>query len=266
MRVAEASSLTPEERQQLVEWSRGRALPQRLVERARIVLAAAEGKQNKQIAEKLGLDPHTVALWRNRFSPLRIPGTQKDAPRPGRNPQVTLEAAKAVVVKTLRTKPRGRTHWSTRVMAREAGLDHVTVHRIWKRYGLRPHQTRSFKLSQDPRFVEKLIDEMGVYQNPPDQSVIFRVDAKPETQAPERAPALLPMGKDWPEGRPHDDRRHGPQTSSTPSTPWMARFPRSSRFMGYWTTGASTRPPARRHGSADTPDSTFTSRPRVPRG
>ncbi len=95
-------------------------------------------------------------------------------------------------------------------MAREAGLDHVTVHRIWKRYGLRPHQARSFKLSQDPRFVEKLIDVMGVYQNPPDQSVIFRVDAKPETQAPERTPALLPMGKDWPEGRPHDDRRHGP--------------------------------------------------------
>jgi transposase len=209
MRIAVAIVLTPEERKQLVDWSRGRSLPKRIVERARIVLAAAEGQQNKQIAEELGLDPHTIALWRNRFALLRIPGIQKDAPRPGRNPHVTLEAAKAVVVKTLRTKPRGRTHWSTRVMAREVGLDHVTVHRIWKRYGLQPHETQSFKLSKDPRFVEKLVDVVGIYQNPPDRSVVLSVDEKPQTQALERTQAILPMGKDWPEGRPHDYRRHG---------------------------------------------------------
>ncbi len=209
MRVAVTIILAPEELERLLTWSRGRSTPSRLVDRARIVLDAAAGKTNKQIVAERGLDPRTVGLWRRRFALLRLSGIEKDAPRPGRRPRLDLEVAKAIVVKTLRTKPRGRTHWSTRSMAREVGIDHVTVHRVWRRYGLKPHRTQSFKLSRDPRFVEKLVDVAGVYQNPPDKSVIFSVDEKPQTQALERTQAILPMGKDWPEGRPHDYRRHG---------------------------------------------------------
>ena len=209
MRVAVPVILTPEERQQLLTWSRGRSTPKRLMDRSRIVLAAAEGKSNKQIATEFDLDQDSVGLWRRRFTLLHLPGIEQDAPRSGRKPRLDLEVAKAIVVKTLRTKPRGQTHWSTRTMAREMGVDHVTVHRIWKQYGLKPHQTQSFKLSRDPRFVEKLVDVVGVYQNPPDRSILFSVDEKPQTQALERTQAILPMGRDWPEGRPHDYRRHG---------------------------------------------------------
>lgn len=209
MRRAIVIALTPEERQQLLTWSRGRSTPSRLVIRARLVLAAADGKTNKQIVQELELDPRTVGLWRRRFALLHLAGIEKDAPRPGRKPRLDTEVTKAIVVKTLRTKPRGRTHWSTRTMARAVGVDHVTVHRIWRRYGLKPHRTQSFKLSRDPRFVEKLMDVVGVYQNPPDRSVVFSVDEKPQTQALERTQAILPMGKNWPEGRPHDYRRNG---------------------------------------------------------
>ena len=209
MRIAVPITLSPDERQKLLTWSRGRSIPNRLVKRASIVLDAAEGMTNKEIVEARGLDPRTVGLWRRRFALLRFPGIEKDAPRPGRKPRLDIEVTKAIVVKTLRTKPRGRTHWSTRVMAREVGVDHVTVHRIWRRYGLKPHRTQSFKLSRDPRFVEKLVDVVGVYQNPPERSAIFSVDEKPQTQALERTQAILPMGKDWPEGRPHDYCRHG---------------------------------------------------------
>lgn len=209
MRVARPIALTPDERQQLLTWSRGRSTPKRLVDRAHIVLAASEGKTNKEISQEYNLDPDSVGLWRRRFALLHLAGIERDAPRPGRRPKLDVEVAKAIVVKTLRTKPRGRSHWSTRTMAREMGVDHVTVHRVWKRYGLQPHRTQSFKLSHDPRFVEKLVDVVGIYQNPPEKSVVFSVDEKPQTQALERTQAILPMGKDWPEGRPHDYCRHG---------------------------------------------------------
>ncbi len=209
VRVAAPVTLTEEERSQLDSWARGRSTPARLVLRARIVLAAARGDENEKIARDLGTRPNTVGLWRRRFLLLRLAGIEKDAPRAGRRPRLEVETIKAVVVKTLRTKPRGRTQWSTRTMARATGLGHVTIHRIWRRFGLKPHKTQSFKLSRDPRFVEKLIDVVGVYQNPPERSVVFSVDEKPQTQALERTQAILPLGKDWPEGRPHDYRRNG---------------------------------------------------------
>ncbi|MGI0130187.1 MAG: IS630 family transposase, partial [Thermoplasmata archaeon] len=209
MRVAPTITVTPEEREQLRTWSRGRSLPHRLVDRARIVLAAAEGKTNDEIAREFRLHERTVGLWRRRFALLRLSGIAKDAPRTGRKPRLDSEMIKAIVVKTLHTKPRGETHWSTRTMAREVGLHNSTISRIWKLHGIRPHRTESFKLSKDKHFEEKLVDVVGLYMNPPERSVIFSVDEKPQTQALERTQAILPMGRDWPEGRPHDSRRHG---------------------------------------------------------
>ncbi|MGI0053431.1 MAG: IS630 family transposase [Thermoplasmata archaeon] len=209
MRAAPTVTVTPEEHQQLLTWSRGRSLPHRLVDRARIVLAAAEGKTNDEIAQRFHVHERTVGLWRRRFILLRLKGIEKDAPRTGRKPRLDAEAITAIVVKTLHTKPRGETHWSTRTLAREVGLHHTTIHRIWKLHGIRPHRTESFKLSKDKHFEEKLVDVVGLYMNPPERSVIFSIDEKPQTQALERTQAILPMGRDWPEGRPHDYRRHG---------------------------------------------------------
>jgi transposase len=201
--------VTPEESRQLLAWSRGRSTPHRLVDRARIVLAAAEGKTNDQIAVELQVHRRTVGLWRRRFALLRLAGIEQDAPRTGRRPRLDRKVVEGIVAKTLHTKPRGETHWSTRTLAREVGVHHTTVHRIWRLHGLKPHLTQSFKLSQDKRFEEKLMDVVGLYMNPPERSVIFSVDEKPQTQVLERTQAILPMGTDWPEGRPSDYRRHG---------------------------------------------------------
>ena len=209
MRVAPSVIVTPEEREQLLTWSRGRSTPHRLVDRARIVLSAAEGKTNDQIADELHLHRRTVGLWRQRFVLLRTAGIQQDAPRPGRQPRLDSEAIQAIVLKTLHTRPRGETQWSTRTMAREVGVHYSTIARLWKLHGIRPHRTQSFKLSKDKHFEEKLVDVVGLYMNPPARSVIFSVDEKPQPQALERTQAILPMGRDWPEGRPHDYRRHG---------------------------------------------------------
>ena len=179
------------------------------MDRARIVLAAAEGKTNDQIAIELQVHRRTVGLWRRRFALLRLAGIEQDAPRTGRRPRLDREAVEGIVAKTLLTKPQGETHWSTRSLAREVGLHHTTVHRIWRLRGLKPHLTHSYKLSHDARFEEKIVDVVGLYMNPPERSVIFSVDEKPQTQALERTQAILPMGRDWPEGRPHDYRRHG---------------------------------------------------------
>ena len=209
MRVVPPVLLTPPERSQLESWARGRSTPHRLVLRARIVLRASEGLENFQIAEELRTRPNTVSLWRRRFTLLRLPGIEQDAPRSGRKPRLDPEVVRAILTKTRLTKPRGQTHWSTRTMAREVGVHRSTVQRIWKLHGLQPHRTQSFQLSKDPRVEEKIIDVVGIYLNPPERSVVFSVDEKPQTQALERTQAILPMAKDWPEGRPHDYRRHG---------------------------------------------------------
>lgn len=209
MRVVPPVLLTPPERSQLESWARGRSTPHRLVLRARIVLRASEGLENFQIAEELRTRPNTVSLWRRRFTLLRLPGIEQDAPRSGRKPRLDPEVVRAILTKTRLTKPRGQTHWSTRTMAREVGVHRSTVQRIWKLHGLQPHRAQSLKLSKDPRFEEKIIDVVGIYLNPPERSVVFSVDEKPQTQALERTQAILPMAKDWPEGRPHDYRRHG---------------------------------------------------------
>ena len=141
MRVAPSITLSADERSQLETWSRGRSTPQRLVLRARIVLRAADGRDNQEIAEELQTRPNTVGLWRQRFALLRLPDIEKDAPRPGRNPRLNPEVVRSILDKTLHSTPRGRTHWSTRIMAKEMGVHQVTVHRVWRRYGLKPHLT-----------------------------------------------------------------------------------------------------------------------------
>lgn len=209
MRVAPRIHLTDEEREQLLKWSRGRSTPHRLVLRACIVLQAAEGLQNKEIANRLGTNRHTVELWRRRFLLHRLNGMEKDAPRQGRKPRIPPEVVDTILHKTLHEKPRGATHWSTRSLARAIGVSHATVHRVWKAYRLQPHRVRTFKLSKDPRFAEKVRDIVGLYLNPPRKAAVFSVDEKTQIQALDRTQTILPIRPGLPETRTHDYRRNG---------------------------------------------------------
>lgn len=209
MRVAQAVFLSDPERVELERLARGRSTPHRVVMRARVVLAAAKGLENRDIADSLGLGEHFVGRWRNRFHRLRLAGIQKDAPRPGPKPQVPPEVVEKIVQATLHEKPHGATHWSTRSMAKHVNVSHMTVQRVWKLYNLKPHLTRSFKLSKDKRFVEKLVDVVGLYLNPPERAVVLSFDEKPQIQALERAQTILPLRPGLPEGRSYDYRRNG---------------------------------------------------------
>jgi transposase len=208
MRVAPTIVLAPEERAQLEQWSRGRSTEHRLVLRSQIVLQAAEGKTNQKIVEELDTNPITVGRWRSRFALLRIEGIRHDAPRPGA-PALPDSMVKKIVETTLNEKPRGETHWSTRTLADHLGVSHMTVYRVWRARHLQPHRVESFELSTDPRFEEKLIDIVGLYVNPPENAIVFSVDEKPQMQALERTQTILPVGKDFPEGRPHEYKRNG---------------------------------------------------------
>jgi len=154
---------------------------------------AAEGKQNKEIAEKLKTLPKTVTLWRGRFVVHRLDGILKDAPRPGRKPRISESKIDRIIDLTLHTKPRGATHWTTRTLAREVGVSHMTVRRIWKAHRLQPHRERSFKLSSDPEFNERVRDVVGLYMNPPDKAVVICVDEKPGIQALDRSQTILAL-------------------------------------------------------------------------
>src|SRR5512139_275345 len=177
-RRAEAIVLSPEERGTLELWARGRSLPLRLVQRARIIQMAAAGIPSQDIAHDLQIARPTVQLWRQRFLALRLSGLEKDAPRPGRLPKISARKVAAVVNATLHSAPTNATHWSTRSMAAAQGLSEATVRRIWNRHGLKPHLVKTFKLSRDRAFVEKLCDVVGLYLNPPDKSLILCVDEK----------------------------------------------------------------------------------------
>lgn len=209
MRVAPAIVLSPEEREQLHTWSRGRSTPHRLVLRARIVLGAAEGKQNQAIAAALGTEPDTVSLWRRRFRDHRLAGIRKDAPRPGRKPEIPPAVVDRILQKTLHERPRGATHWSTRTMAEAVGVSRETVRRTWHLYRLQPHLVRRFKVSRDPEFSEKVRDVVGLYLNPPEKAVVLSVDEKTQIQALDRTQRILPLRPGLPESRTHDYRRNG---------------------------------------------------------
>jgi transposase len=200
--------LTDEECETLVRWSRRRKSAQSLALRARIVLACAEGKTNKAVAEELRVWPQTVTKWRGRFVRERLEGLS-DEPRPGAPRTITDEQVEAVVVATLEELPKDATHWSRALMAKRSGLSKSTVGRIWKAFGLKPHLTDTFKLSTDPQFIEKVRDVVGLYLDPPERALVLCVDEKSQIQALDRSQPVLPMMPGMPERRTHDYVRNG---------------------------------------------------------
>ncbi len=173
---------------------------------------ASEGVPNQDIARELGISRPTVQLWRERFLALRGAGLEKDAPRPGRIPRIPESTVRAVVEATLHTTPPAATHWSTRSMAKAQGLSAATIRRIWKRHNLKPHLLRTFKVSRDTQFVEKLYDVVGLYLNPPDKSLVLCVDEKSQIQALDRTQPGLPLKKGRCGTMTHDYKRNGTTT------------------------------------------------------
>ena len=204
-------TMSSDERTHLLAITRSRSLPAALTLRAKIVLACEREPSNAVVATRLGVGPHTIGKWRKRFIADRIEGLY-DEMRTGRPRTVEDEAVAELITKTLARKPKAATHWSVRAIAKETGIAKSTVHRLFQLFGLQPHRTRSFKLSTDPFFVEKLRDVVGLYLNPPDKAVVLCVDEKSQIQALERTQPMLPMGFGYVEGVTHDYQRHGTTT------------------------------------------------------
>lgn len=212
MRVARRVPLSPEQRRTLEQHSRARSLPARLVERARIILRAADGLQDQQIADELNITPEKAARWRNRFLDGGLLALEKDAPRPGRTRTITDATVKQVIEKTTREKPDNATQWSTRTMAVAVGLSEASVRRIWHAHGLKPHLVRTFKVSNDPQFTEKLEAIVGLYLSPPEHAMVLCVDEKSQIQALDRTQPGLPLKKGRCGTMTHDYKRNGTAT------------------------------------------------------
>ncbi len=210
MRVAPQITLADKERATLRRWARGRTTPMRLVRRAQIVLLAAEGKQNIEIAGELGIERTIVGRWRRRFAAQGLAGLEKDAPRGGRPADTVM--ARRIVEYTTQRKPPNATHWSTNSLAKVLGTSRSTVSRVWRANGLKPHLARTFKVSNDPDFVEKLIDVVGLYLNPPERALVFCVDEKSQIQALDRTQPGLPLKKGRCGTMTHDYKRNGTTT------------------------------------------------------
>lgn len=200
--------LTSDERIELERLTRRVRSNRHLAVRAKLILASASGLSDVAVAAKHRVHNHTVGTWRKRFAERRLEGLY-DEPRVGGPRKITDEQVEAIVVETLETTPKGRTHWSTRKMADKAGISSSSVGRIWRAHGLKPHIVRGFKLSNDPQFIAKVRDIVGLYMNPPDHAVVFSFDEKPQIQALERAQPVLPMDLGMPERQTHNYIRHG---------------------------------------------------------
>jgi len=201
-------TLTDVEREQLARWSRRRKSSQALALRARIVLACAQGLDNKTAAAQVGCAAVTVGKWRARFVAQRLDGLV-DEERPGRPPVISTDQVEDVVVATLESTPANATHWSRAKMAKRTGLSKSTIGRIWRTFELKPHRQDGFKISNDPLFVEKVYDVVGLYLNPPEAAVVLCVDEKTQVQALARSQPAFPMMPGMPEKRTHDYVRHG---------------------------------------------------------
>jgi len=212
MNISEQIILSPQEETTINLWARGKSFPLRLVQRANIIKLAAEGIYSHNISSRLGLSRPTVQLWRQRFLSFRCAGLEKDAPRPGRLPQISVKKIKTVVEATIQTTPLNATHWSTRLMAKAQGISEATVRRIWKQHNLKPHLVKTFKISRDKHFVEKLYDVVGLYVNPPIKSLVLCVDEKSQIQALDRTQPGLPMKKGRCGTMTHDYKRNGTTT------------------------------------------------------
>jgi transposase len=212
MRIAPAIKLTPDQQSLLESQARSRSLPARLVERSHIVLLAARGQQDKEIAHTLRITPQKVSRWRKRFLRLGLAGLEKDAPRPGRTPKINARLVQRVVEMTTRQKPSNATHWSTRTMAKAAGISEASVRRIWRAHGLKPHLIKTFKVSHDPEFAEKLEDIVGLYLNPPEHAMVLCLDEKSQIQALDRTQPGLPLKPGRGQTMTHDYKRNGTAT------------------------------------------------------
>jgi transposase/DNA-binding CsgD family transcriptional regulator len=209
MRIAMPIELNPKQAAELKALSKGRRVSVRLAERAMIVLLAAEGKDNQQIGEELGITRQKAGRWRLRFAQHVMAGIEKDAPRPGRFPKYGKRIVNEVIEKTLHETPVNATHWSRRSMAEAIGLSDSTIGRIWRQHGLKPHLIRNFKLSNDRRFVEKLEDVVGLYLSPPEHAVVFSCDEKSQIQALDRTQLGLPLRVGRCSTLTHDYKRNG---------------------------------------------------------
>jgi transposase len=212
MRVAKAITLTDDQRATLTRWSRGRRTPARLVLRAKIILFAAQGQENKDIAAQLECTRRTVGTWRNRFAQEGLKGIEQDAPRPGRTASVRARKEAEIIRRTTQETPPNATQWSTRTMANAVGVSETTVRRVWRDNGLKPHRTKGFKISNDPRFAEKLVDVVGLYLDPPEHALVLSCDEKSQIQALDRTQKSLPLFPGRLKTLTHDYKRNGTTT------------------------------------------------------
>ncbi len=237
MRIAPAIALSPEQRTLLVSQARSRSLPVRVAERARIVLFAAFGQQDLEIAARMAITPKKVSRWRKRFLALGVVGLQKDAPRPGRKPTISTRLTKRVVTMTTRQQPTNATHWSTRTMAAAVGISEASVRRIWRAHGLKPHRVETFKISNDPAFAEKLEDIVGLYLDPPEHALVLCADEKSQIQALDRTQPGLPLKRGRGATMTHDYKRNGTATL------FAALNAANGEVFGLWPVPGAASPP-----------------------
>jgi len=212
MRTSKQLMMSDKDRSTLEKLARNGNTPQKVALRARIALLSADRVPTSDIMRKLGTSTPTITRWRSRYEIAGIKGLLRDRSRPGRKKRIEEQRVREVVEWTLHEKPVRATHWSTRSMAAAAGMSPATVQRIWREHGLKPHLVRSFKLSRDPKFIEKLQDVVGLYLNPPEHALVLSVDEKSQIQALDRTQPGLPMTRGWAETVTHDYKRNGTTT------------------------------------------------------